>query len=111
MQFVYKPREFFAQKLDDLKRQVSTISKFIYATAKTLLALFQVYHSITKCKKRRTILEELILPAAIVERAAEKLKLVPISNNIVYRRIGNMAVDIDDQQIDQKKARICSAIR
>ena len=42
----------------------------------------------------------------MIEEAAEKLKLVPISNNTVCRRIGVMAEDIHDQLIDQMKHRV-----
>ena len=53
-----------------------------------------------------------MLPAAINlastiigEGAAKKLKLVPLSNNTVCRRIGDMALDIHDQLIDRTKQR------
>ena len=111
-QFVNKPRGVFARKLNDLKRQVSTISKFTQLPSKALLASYQVAHRIAKCKKPHTIAEELILPAAIDlastmigEEAAEKLKLVPLSNDTMCRRIGDMAEDIHDQLIDQMKQR------
>ena len=45
-QFVDKPRDFFARKLNDLKRQVFTISKFIQLSSKALLASYQVAHRI-----------------------------------------------------------------
>ena len=64
-QFVNKPRDFFAQNLNDLKRQVSTISKFTQLSLKALLASYQMAHKIFKCKKPHTIAEELILPAAV----------------------------------------------
>ena len=35
--------------------------------------------------------------------AAENLKLVPLSNDTVYRRIGYMALDIHNQLIDRMK--------
>ena len=65
-------------------------------------------HRIVKCKKPHTIAEELILPAAvdlattmIAEGAAQKLILVPLSNDTMCRRID----DIYDQLIDQMKER------
>ena len=73
---------------------MSTISQFTQLPSKTFLASYQVAHSIAKCKKPYTIAEELILPAAvdlattmIGEGAAEKLKLVLLSNDTVCRRI------------------------
>ena len=107
-QFENKSRSFFARKLNDMKRQVSTISKFTRLPSKALLASYQVAHRIAKCKKPHNIAEELVLPVAINlattmigEGAAEKLKLVPLSNDTVCRRIGDMALDIHDQLIDQ----------
>ena len=43
-QFVDKPRDFFARKLNDPKRQVFTISKFTQLLSKALLASYQVAH-------------------------------------------------------------------
>ena len=85
-QFVDKLRDCFARKLNNLKRQVSTISKFTQLSSKALLPSYQVAHRIVKCKKSHTIAEELIPPTAldlvrtmIGEGAAEKLKMVPLS--------------------------------
>ena len=93
-QFVNKPREFFARKLNDLKKQVSTISQFTQLPSKALLASYQVAYRIAKSKKPYTIAEELILPAAvdlattmIEEEAAQKLILVPLANDTMCRRI------------------------
>ena len=60
-------------------------------------------------KKPHTIAEGLILPAAVdlvgtmIEGAAEKLKMVPLSDDIMCRRIDDMAQDIQDQLIDKMK--------
>ena len=60
-------------------------------------------------KKPHTIAEGLILPAAVdlvgtmIEGAAEKLKMVPLSDDIMCRRIDDMAQDIQDQLIDEMK--------
>ena len=58
------------------------------------------------------IAEELILPAAVDlantmmgEGAAEKLKLVRLSNDKMCCRIDDMADDIHDQLIDEMKER------
>ena len=87
-----------------MKSQLSTISKFTQLPSKALLASYQVAHRIAKYKKPHSIAEELILPAAIDlattmigKGAAEKLKSVPLSNDTVCRRIGDMALDIHDQ--------------
>ena len=106
--FVYKPKEFFARKLNDLKKQVSTILQFTQLPLNALLASYQVAHGIAKSKKPHTIAEELISPAAvnlatmmIKEGVAQNLKLLPLSNNTMCRRIDDIAKDIHDQLIDQ----------
>ena len=105
-QFLNNPRDFFAQKLNDPKRQLSTISKFTQLSSKALLASYQVAHKIIKGKKPHTIAEELILPAAVdlvstmIEGATEKLKVVLLSDDTMCRRI-----DIHDQLIDEMKQR------
>ena len=110
--FACKSRNFFARKLSDMKSQVSTISKFTQLPSKALLASYLVAHRIAKCKKPHSIAEEIILPAAIdlastmiEEGAAEKLKLLPLSNDTVCRRIGDMALHIYDQLINRMKER------
>ena len=88
---------------------MSTISKFTQLSSKALLASYQVVHRIVKCKKPHTIAERLILPAAVdlvgtmIEGAAEKLKMVPLSDAIMCRQIDDMAQDIQDQLIDEIK--------
>ena len=108
-QFVDKPRDYFSRNLNDLKKQVSTILKFTQLSSKALLASYQVAHRIVKSEKPHTIAEGLILPAAVDlvgtmrGGAAEKLKMVPLSDNIMCRRIDDMAQDIQDQLIDETK--------
>ena len=69
-------------------------------------------HRIAECKKLRTSAEEVILCATvdfactiIGEGAAKKLNLVTLSDDTMCCRIGNMAENIYDQQIDQMKQR------
>ena len=83
---------------------MSTISKFTQLSSKALLV-----HRIVKCKKPHAIARGLILPAAVdlvstmIEGAAEKLKMVPLSDDTMCCRIGDMAQDIHDQLIDEMK--------
>ena len=67
---------------------------------------FKVAYRIAKCKKMHAIAEELVLPAAIDlvstmigETVAQKLKVVPLSNNTICRRIEKISDDINDQLI------------
>ena len=55
-QFVDKLWDFFARILNDLKKQVSTISKFTQLSTKALLASYQVAHRIVKCKNLTPLL-------------------------------------------------------
>ena len=66
-------------------------------------------YRIVKCKKLHTIAEGLILPVAVdlvstmIEGAAEKLKMVPLSDDTMCCQIDDMAQNIQDQLIDQMK--------
>ena len=71
--------------------------------AKVQLASFKVAYRISKCKKLHTTVEELVVPAAldlvstiIGESAAQKLKVVPLSNNTISRRMDKISDDIND---------------
>ena len=79
---------------------MTTISKVMQLLSKALFASYQVVHRIVKCKTPHIIVEELILPAAvdlistmIREAAAEKLKMVPLSDDTMCDWIGDMAQD------------------
>ena len=79
---------------------MSTVSKFTQLSSKALLASYQVAHRIVKCKKPHTIAEGLTLPATVdlvgtmIEGAAEKLNMMPLSDDIMCRRIDDMAQEI-----------------
>jgi len=49
LQFVNKPGSFCSWKVNDLKRQVSTISQFMQLPPRALLTCYQVGHIIAKC--------------------------------------------------------------
>ena len=100
-----KSREFFARKLTEMKQSVE-LSSFLDTPVKAQLASFKVAYRIAKCKKTHTIAEKLVLPAAfdlvsttIGESVAQKLKVVPLSNNTICRRIEKISDDINDQLI------------
>ena len=89
-----KSREFFALKLTEMKKQSVELLSFLHAPVKAQLASFNVAYKIAKCKIPHAIGEELVLPAAldlvstlIGESVAQKLKVVPLSNNTICRRI------------------------
>lgn len=81
-------------------RKVSTTS------AKALQASYAVSLLVAKAKKPFTIAEDLLLPAAVVltetmldKNAGDKLKMVPLSNDTVSRRIKRMGADIVEQVV------------
>ena len=108
---------FFPQKVNDLKRQASTISLFTQLQTRVLLKSYQVAHKIDKCKNPHTIAEDQQVLAginhvnAMIGGAAQQLNLVPLSDDITCRMLSGMAEDIHDQLTDQMKQRILSAIR
>ena len=93
---------------------MSTISKFTQLSSKALLTSYQVVHRIVK---PHTIAEGLILPAAMdlvgtmIEGAAEKLKMMPLSDDIMYRRIDDMAPEFGlqlDEATDGSPDLLCA---
>ena len=86
-----------------MSKQSVLFSNFLLTPTKTQLASYKVAYRIAKCKKSHTIVEELVLAAAldlvstmIGESVAQKLKAVPLSNNTVCRGIDKILDDISD---------------
>ncbi|VVC25872.1 Hypothetical protein CINCED_3A012173 [Cinara cedri] len=76
------------KKLKELKQEKSTFFKNTSIPTNALIASYKVSYRIAKCKKPHTIVEQLILPAAIDmvnimvgESAWKLLSKVPLSNN------------------------------
>ena len=87
-----------------MRNQLVVFSNFLSISTKAQLASFKVAHRIAKCKKLYTIAEELILPAIIDlvstmlgDSVAQELKIIPLSNKNLCRRIEKIADDINDQ--------------
>lgn len=86
------------------------LKKATSVSDKALEASYAVSLLVAKSKKPYSIVEELILPAAIVlaetmidKKAADTLKTVPLSNNTVSRRIDDMSINIVGQVVDKMK--------
>jgi hypothetical protein len=82
----------------------------VITLTKALLASFEVSYFIAKNKKRHTIGETLLLPAAMKmceimhgEKYGEALKTIPLSNNTVLQRIESMSEDIKEQLLTRIK--------
>ena len=89
-----------------MSKQSVLFSNFLLTPTKTQIASYKVAYRIAKCQKSHTIVEELVLPAAldlvstmIGESVAQKLKAVPLSNNTVCRGIDKILDDISDQLV------------
>lgn len=106
-----RPPEFFAGKLENLKKMKLGKSGTGYESSeKALLPSFEVSQLIAQAKKPHTIGETLVKPCLIkaVENvlgmeASKKIKEIPLSNNIVKARIDMMSNDIEDQLVCEIK--------
>lgn len=105
-----KPREFFERKLNNVKSTKKAFSNITSVPSKALLASYQVSHRIAQKKKPHTIGEDLILPAAIDmvstmfgESMAQQLKVIPMSNDTVSRRIADISEDLHVQLMEKVK--------
>ena len=75
--------------------------------ANAQLALYKVAYRVAHCKKPHTIAEELILPCAmdmvstmLDDKAASKLRAIPLSDNTNARRIYDMSKQLNDKVRD-----------
>jgi zinc finger BED domain-containing protein 5/7/8/9 len=114
-EYVNKSREFFELKLKSYEKQKSFFKKVITMNEKALLASYKVSYKIARCKKPHSIGEELILPAAmeIVETMfgdnfTKQLQSIPLSNDTVGRRIGDIAEDIQQQLLAKLRDKLFS---
>ena len=107
---VGKPLAYFKRLLSETENQKDEIRK-ITTTEKALLkSSYLIALQIGNSKKPYTIGEDLIKPCMLAAaaqvlgpEAASKLQAIPISNDTVKRRIIDMAVDIEEQVIEQVK--------
>lgn len=113
-----KPIDFFKRKEEHLTRQSATFVRQATVPERALRASFLASFHIARAKKPHTIGEDLILPATkdivkelLGEDAAKKMYAVPLSDNTVSRRIGDMAEDVSAQLLDQVRASECFALQ
>ena len=104
---------FFLRKKElYLSNQSANIVNLFTKKAKdvdnAVMLSFNVSLAIAKAKKPHTIAEELIKPCCIdivgtmfSDSAAQKIKSIPLSNDTVKRRIDVMAVDCENQLIQE----------
>jgi hypothetical protein len=87
-----------------LKERKSTFLKQASIPNNDLLATYKVAYRFAKCKKPRSIVEELILPAAVDvvnimvgENGGRLFSKLPLCNNTISRTIQRMTEDFNDQ--------------
>lgn len=108
-QYQTNPIEFFKRKRNELNGQKLLTNKVV-RDSKLLLASFEVSYLISKDKKPYTIGETLIKPATIKiceivlgEDFANKINLVPLSNDTIAKRISEINQDLFTQLLDRIK--------
>lgn len=114
-EYVNKPREFFEFKLKSYKKQKSLFKETLSVNKKALIASYKVSHKIARCKKPHTIGEELILPAVIDivetmfgDNFSKQIQSIPLSNDTVARRIGDIAEDVQCQLFSKLRDKLFS---
>ncbi|XP_072401098.1 zinc finger MYM-type protein 6-like [Diabrotica undecimpunctata] len=111
-----RPVQYFAELEAKYERRVTVgllIAKATKKNDKGLLAFYKVSFLIAKSSKPHTIGGELILPAVkeIVDtmfgpsQASQVTDAVPLSNNIVSRRIDEMGANVEDVLCNKLKSR------
>ena len=99
-----KPIECFESLMSQTNKQAKKMNSYLKLPEKGLIASYKVAHLLTKRKKAHTDAESVIAPVlAIVEEeilgtaAAEKVRRVPLSNDIISRGIEDLSTDLKNQ--------------
>lgn len=95
----------------DLHKNKQAIKRYSCVSQSALKASFLVSYRIVKCLKPYTVGEELILPSAIDmcteilgEKVANQLKVVPLSDTTVARRVSAISDDLRNQLVFRLKS-------
>lgn len=102
-----RSREFFEGKKENFKKmKLGTSGARFETSEKVLHTSYEISLLIAKSKKPHTIGETLIKPCLLKateeilgKEAVKKIQDIPLSNNTVKSRIGNMSQDIEEQLI------------
>lgn len=108
--WVGKSRAEFEHKKREMKNQSKDMKSFTGTQLSAIEASFFVAYEVAKTKKPYTIAENLIQPCVkkVVEimlgsAAVAKIESVPLSRNTIMRRIHDMAVDVENEQMSRLK--------
>uniref|UniRef100_A0A8C5Z8C9 Zinc finger MYM-type containing 6 n=1 Tax=Marmota marmota marmota TaxID=9994 RepID=A0A8C5Z8C9_MARMA len=103
-----KPVDFFVQKSLEMECQNSSLKKCLLVEKSLVKASYLIAFQIAASKKPFSIAEELIKPYLVEmcsevlgSSAGDKMKTIPLSNNIVGYRIDELSADIEDQLIQK----------
>ncbi|XP_025207402.1 protein FAM200B-like [Melanaphis sacchari] len=107
-----KPKEYFERLNDQFVNNTNAIKTYCHTTFSGVKASYLLAYRIAKNNKPHTIGENLILPAAIDmcteilgKEAANKLKIIPASNNTVQRRILDINENLKQQLLNRLNAK------
>ena len=105
-----KPLEYFERLRSNMNDQKKQMKKMTTTEKSILHASYVISLQIAKTKKNNTIGEELIKPCILSAaeqilgpEAAQKFDGIPLSNNTVQRKIKDIAMDIEQQVIEEVK--------
>jgi len=96
-----KDKNYFSRLLSSEEKQAKILVRRAIISEKALLASYKVSEIVAKRMQPHTIAENVILPAykeivksMLGDNAEKEISLVPLSNDTVSRRIGDMSSDI-----------------
>ncbi|XP_049734667.1 zinc finger MYM-type protein 6 isoform X1 [Elephas maximus indicus] len=103
-----KPVDFFEQKSLEMECQNSSLKKCLLVEKSLVKASYLIAFQIAASKKPFSIAEELIKPYLVEmcsevlgSSAGDKMKTIPLSNNMIGHRIDELSADIEDQLIQK----------
>lgn len=106
-----KSEDFFKRKQEEMKYQKKMMHSTVTGNEALMKASYLLSYNISKCQAPFTSGEKLIMPSVIDAcrevlgpAAAAKVSAIPLSNDTVSRRIGEMADDIECQVLDRVRA-------
>ncbi|XP_053431130.1 zinc finger MYM-type protein 6 isoform X1 [Nycticebus coucang] len=103
-----KPLEFFEQKSLEMECQNSSLKKCLLVEKSLVKASYLIAFQIAASKKPFSIADEFIKPYLVEmcsevlgSSAGDKMKTIPLSNNMIGHRIDELSADIEDQLIQK----------
>ncbi|CAK6440924.1 unnamed protein product [Pipistrellus nathusii] len=103
-----KPVGFFEQKSLEMEYQNSSFKKCLLVEKSLVKASYLIAFQIAASKKPFSIAEELIKPYLVEmcsevwgSSAGDKMKTIPLSNNMIGHRIDELSADVEEQLIQK----------